>query len=479
MTFKTEKTLILSLILLYILVFAVFTFVRHYNFQTQAFDMGIFKQAFWNTLQGRIMQSSIEGVQGINNHLGMHWSPFLFLLLPGYAIFPNPYFLLLAQTAALAIGAWPLYLLAKKILGKESRFPLFIAIAYLLYPSLHWVNKFDFHELPFLIPLLFAAFYFIETKNWLWLGIFSALAALVKEDAILIVLFIGLYLLIKKSSGGNEKKIGLAIVILSFIYFIIATKIIMPSLGGGLFHLSRYSYLGENVPEIIKNVFANPALVFKTIFNIQKLSYVFWLFLPVAFLPIFSGRLLIILIPGLAENLLSSWSSQTSGLYHYDSLLIAGIFFCAVYGLKNFLNRRFAPGRAQRPVLWFLIIALSAAFLARSPVSPFNFAVQLFQKNPHWETYRKIVKMIPDNASVTAETHLVPHLAHREKIYMLGTEPFQTDIIIIDGADLSGFANGDLLQSYADSYMNTGEYNFTILKDRYFILYKKGINLND
>ena len=32
-----------------------FTFARHLHFQTQAWDMGIFDQLFWNTIHGRFM----------------------------------------------------------------------------------------------------------------------------------------------------------------------------------------------------------------------------------------------------------------------------------------------------------------------------------------------------------------------------------------------------------------------------------------
>ncbi|MDO8429926.1 MAG: hypothetical protein Q7S73_00990, partial [bacterium] len=90
---------------------------------------------------------------------------------------------------------------------------------------------------------------------------------------------------------------------------------------------------------------------------------------------------------------------------------------------------------------------------------------------------RQLVKIVPQNASVTAHTNIVPHLTQREKIYMLGTEPSPADIALIDGADLSGFANEEVFQAYADYYINSGNYNFETLNNRYFILYKKGIQL--
>ncbi|TSC96379.1 MAG: hypothetical protein Athens101426_384 [Parcubacteria group bacterium Athens1014_26] len=473
MSASSEKKIVLAAICIYIIVFGVFTGLRHYNFQTQAWDMGIFDQTFWNTAHGRFMENSFETAK---NHLGIHMSPFLVLLAPGYALFPSPYFLLIIQTIALALGAWPLYLLAKKVLsGFDKKWPVIITL-------------FDFHELPFLIPLLLTSFYFIETKKWLWTTIFLALSASVKEDAILVVMFMGIYIFIK--SGKNKsiketqnienkkflgiKKFGALTAIFSLIYFIAATKIIMPSLGGGLLSINRYSQLGGSVAEIAKNLFTNPWLFIKTIFAAQKMGYVFWLLVPAGFMTLFSGPVLLTLVPPLAENLLSSWNSQVSGLYHYDALLIAGIFAGLVYGLKFFLNHW---PKKQKIAIVALLVAGAASFLIRSPISPFLFPTELFRPNAHWDAYREIIKKIPANASVAAQTNLVPHLSKRQNIYVLGTEPSPADILIIDGADLTGFTDEKTFQTYADSYMDSGLYNFTAIENRYFILNKKDIEL--
>ena len=221
---------LISGVLLYILIVGVFVSFRHYNFQTQGWDMGIFAQSLWNTSEGRVMQNTLEDVP---NHFGVHFSPGLLLLIPGYMVFESPYYLLWIQTLALALGALPLYFLSKKVLDDE-RISLLIAFAYLLFPSLHWVNIFDFHEIAFFVPLFIAAVYFIEVQRF-WLSVlFLLLAASFKEDAALIIFFAGLFMLVKyffRSDGDKNKSPlfpGTFILLFSLLYSVITLKFLMP-----------------------------------------------------------------------------------------------------------------------------------------------------------------------------------------------------------------------------------------------------------
>lgn len=465
------------MILAYFIFFSLFTSFRHYNFQTQAWDMAIFSQTLWNTIHGKIMFNSLEEIKGPYNHLAVHMRPFMFLLVPGYALFPSPYFLLIIQTLGLALGAWPIYLLAKKILP-PGNWPLILTAGYLLYPPLHWVNTFDFHEIAFFIPLFLTALYFLETKRWGWMGLFLALAASTKEDAVLIVLFSGLYLILKPATDGwrsTQRKLGVAIILLSTFYFLLATKIIMPALGGGLLRLDRYAALGSTPSEIIGNLIRHPGLFVQTIFTQNKLEYLFWIFLPVSFLPIFSWQSLALIIPGILENTLTGFKSQFAGLYQYDAVIIGGIFIGAIYGLKKVLIRFPAQKILAERIL---IGAIALGFFFRSPINPLTFPTAIFKSNPQWKTFRTMTRLVPPAASVAAQTNLVPHLANREQIYLLGREPFPVDIALIDGADLTGFESETNFQTYADNYIRSGKYDFQTIEDRYFVIYKKELQLN-
>ncbi|OGZ55832.1 MAG: hypothetical protein A3J04_01415 [Candidatus Ryanbacteria bacterium RIFCSPLOWO2_02_FULL_47_14] len=461
-----------TIIALYVVVFGAFTSFRHYNFYTQTWDMGAFVQTMWNTTQGRIMFNNIEE---IHNTLGVHMSPWLFALVPGYLLFQSPYYLLIVQTIALALGAIPAYLLAYHILRKKS-YALAFATNYLLYPALHWINSYDFHPVSFAVPFLLGAFYFFEKRNLLWMTIFLALAASTREDIILVVLFFGFFVLAQNKTDAplkatRERKIGATIALCAIVYFLLAIKVIMPSLGGGLLRLDRYAHLGSSFSEIATTAITNPALIAKTILAPEKILYFLWLFIPVAFLPFFSWRSLILVIPGLVENMLTTFPFQFTGLYQYDSVLVAGILYGAIRGAHTVISRW---PRKRKVVLGIIISAMILGFTARSPLNPFFFPTFVFRSSPRADAFREIVKSVPDGTPLAANTNLIPHLSHREHAYMLGDEPPNIDLVIIDAQDPTGFASAEDFQSYVERYAQSEDYSVQIFRDRYFIFHRKG-----
>lgn len=472
-TFRKHRLIIIA-IAAYMVIFGIVGVYRHYNFQTQTWDMGVFDQLFWNTINGRVMQSSIEEIP---NHFGIHWSPGLLLLVPGYAVFPSPYFLIIIQVLALALGAWPLYKLALRVLKQELPAKL-IAVAYLLYPALHWVNLFDFHEIAFFVPLMLAGMYFMESKQFV-LG-FSALflAANMKEDAIIAVAFYLLYIFVRKTPGTpqwwtRERKFALAAFIGFAVYFILVIKVFMPAFGGGLLRLDRYANLGNSFGDIAKNIITKPQLLIATVATLPKFMYVFWLLIPVIGLPLFSGSAFLLLVPGLLENLLTAYQSQFTGFYQYDALLIPGIFFAAIIGAGNMMRRK--PGYSK--ILHGALIAgMLVGFFTRSPLNPFTFPFNLFGTNERWEVYRGMLNdtQMPPDASVTAQTNLLPHLSRREKIYQLGMEHVFADAAFIDTGDQFGFeGNTDAFGAYITQYTKNDAYQTTVYNDRYLVVKKK------
>jgi uncharacterized membrane protein len=337
--FKSRQELFLWLsVFLYIAVFVTVAILRHNLFLTQTWDLGAFTQMYWRATHGFGFGTPIEQAP---NHLGVHMSPFLYLLIPGYWLFQSPVYLLVMQTLALALGAVPLYYSAKLLLP-QSKWPLTVAIAYLCYPSLHWINLFDFHEVPFFIPLVLTAVYFFLRQRWWWSGIFFVLAASVSENSIVAISALAFYLAFSKlgiatvESGSKKQRwFGLGVFLISIVYFVIAVKILMPAAGGGFFRIDRYTQFGNSLPEVAINMVTKPSILFSTLWQWSRLYYLAGIFLPILLVPFFSGWALITLAPGIAQNVLSTFSFQTSSFYQYDATLLPALWLTVIIGLRH------------------------------------------------------------------------------------------------------------------------------------------------
>ena len=455
--FLNKNKLIFLMVFLYIVVFSSVSCLKHATFQTQAYDLGIFEQTFWNSVHGRFMYNTIE----YSNHFAVHMSPIMILLLPIYYFFQSPYFLLIFQSIALGLGAIPLYFLAKKYINKKAG--LVFAITYLIYPSLHYINLYDFHPVSFAIPLLLFSLYFIEINKYSLASIFLLLSAMCKENITLAVSFIGIYIFFVK----KRKFFGISVFLLSILWFIFSIMVIMPLFGGNLARIDRYSNLGSGFYDIMKNVI-NPFVFFPTVFQGSKLIYLLKLFLPVSFLSLLYLPGLVLLVPGLSQNLLTNYYPQYSGIYQYDSILIPFIFILAVFGFGKILKRK------KELINLFLMVILIVSifsFTLFSPISPFNFRDD-FRANDNCKTLNQIVGLIPENSSVTSNTYLLPHLAHRKEIYMIGHEKDFTDYVVADLGQAFPFSSIKSKQQYLLKYDK--DYESQVFNGR-FIMFKKKI----
>ena len=119
--------------------------------------------------------------------------------------------LLWLQAAALALGAWPIYLLARRWLrralcsstgaadvgGRLADLAawggLIFALAYLLSPALQAAAVSEFHALPLAAPLIAWAFWTVEQRQWGRFVLAAFLLANVQEGMALLTALLGLY----------------------------------------------------------------------------------------------------------------------------------------------------------------------------------------------------------------------------------------------------------------------------------------------
>jgi uncharacterized membrane protein len=427
------------LILAYILFFALLTLRKHSAFQTTAFDLGNVDQAVWNTRHGRIL--AMTNIEGLTNRLGTHVEPILVPVSLLYFVWSDPRTLLLLQTVIIALGAWPVYLLAQRALrstkhaeqvadpgsriaNRVSRcalraFPLVFALAYLLFPALQSANAFDFHAVALAPTLFLFAFYFLETERWSAYALFSLMTMGCKEEMALLVAMLGLYALAIR----GKWLAGLATIALAALWFVLAVGVIMPFFDpGGVAPLAnRYAYLGDSPLKMAASMIARPGVVIERLISIENLEYLLSLLAPVAFLSLLAPHVLLLSIPTLLVNLLSTdgFMRQLEG-FHYAAPLVPIVVVSAAYGAA-WLVHRFPHARPLPAVLATVVLVTTLLYHYAHGYTPLaaGFAESWPVVTHHHRLGEQIARGIPAEASLAALPHPNPHASQRQQLAMI------------------------------------------------------------
>ena len=209
-------------------------------FETGRFDVGNLTQAVWSTAHGRFLEmTDLQGVQF--SRLGAHFDPLVALLAPLWWLWPSPDMLLVVQAVGVALGAVPVFLLARKHLGGEWS-GLCFALVYLLYPPTQWLVVDDFHPVALATPLLLGAIWFLDEDRLLPFALCAVAACLTKEQVGLVVAMLGIW----HAFAHGRRRAGLVIFAAGAIVAVIATAVIIPHYapGGGSPFAGRYDAVG-------------------------------------------------------------------------------------------------------------------------------------------------------------------------------------------------------------------------------------------
>jgi len=434
--------LLLTAIVIYGTVFSYFTVLKHHRFSSFAWDLGTFDQAFYTTLfHGRLFYYTPELLVNISgSFFAVHFSPILFLFLPFYAIHPSSVTLLVLKSFILALGALPLYLLAKEAL-KNERASFIIALCYLLYPGVQASNWFDFQPQALLPLLIFSSAYFLLRKRWKLYFAATFLALMVEEHISLIILVIALYYLSKsglrrlpqsiKQLKMNRQVALTLTVAFSVIWFITArTAMSRFPIEAELLEeykaLNNFEVLGiEGDPLSLPiHVLQHPDLAFQALLYDYpvKFLYIILLFGPLLFIPLRS-RLSITIFALITPFLLSNFKAYYTIGCHYPLYILPLVFLAGVEVLSKRVRMT-----DWMPTLRNMVVVTLIFIVSTSPISPlaeafsnqgFFWYPTLLPLDERVESMHAMLKMVPPNASVLTQNHVFPHVSNRLNAYVI------------------------------------------------------------
>lgn len=392
----------------YIAVFGSLTWSQQSNYGTFGFDMGIYDQGIWLVSRGRTPFLTIRGL----NYFAHHVNVVTLAFVPFYWLGAGPHFLYAVETVALAAGAIPLWLLGRDRL-QNPWVALAPAGAYLLYPSVEWINWWHFHPDALIIgPLLFA--YWLATRQrWGWYWVAVAVALSCKEDAALAIFVLGLVVALKFGRRGQ----GLLTSAAGAAWFLICTKLIIPIANGGgaPFYSDLFPGFGNSLPAIAWTMARHPTRVWRLATQKERFTYYAQLFWPVGLVALLELPVLAIGGPQLLINVVSGHGYTHDIKYHYSSIVVAGVFLATVEACAH--RGRTPAGR--RFLAGLVLAAALAGNVAWSP-SPLGvkFHTGIWAKPaPKHAALNAALKLVPRGAGVAAMYYIVPHLTHRSLIY--------------------------------------------------------------
>jgi len=396
------------LLVVYIAVFGTLTYDQQSNYGTFGFDMGIYDQAIWLMAHFKTPFVTIRGL----NYFGNNVNLITVLFVPAYWLGAGPHFLYFTQTVWLAAGAVPVWLLARDRLH-DGWLALPLSAAYLLYPSTEWINEWQFRPDALMIAPLMFAYWAATRRYWRWFWVATAVTLSCKEDAGLAVLALGVVLWLKQ--GQRARAVLVSAVGAS--WFVLCTKVVIPWANGGgqPFYVSLFPGYGNSMFAILKNLVVHPTRWMRAATSKTNMTYYTQLFWPVGLVALLEPAVLLIGLPQLFINVISSEGYTNNIDFYYTSLVLAGIFLATVEACGR---RGASPARRRSTVAWVFAAALACNVAwSPSPISVKYHDGEWAQPTRADKAIDAAIRLVPKRAAVSATYDIDDHLSHRVLIY--------------------------------------------------------------
>jgi uncharacterized membrane protein len=389
----------------FVVAFTRATWTLHDRFGTYGFDLGIYDQGTWLLSRPRAPFVTVRGL----DLFGLHASYILALVAPLYRLWADPRLLLLLQVLFLAVPAVVIYRLGARHLGHPAA-GLAVAVAYLAYPGVQWAITWQFHPEAIAAGLLALAVLAADRRDHGAMAVLLALAALCGEEVGLVVAGFGGLLVV-----GGRRVVGWRTVGAGLAWFLVATFVLVPAVNGRETRLfeTGYGLTGGGPRALLAGLPTMAGHALQTGLANDGLAYLLLVFVPLLGLPLLRPMWLLPVAPPLLLNLAAVQPEHHQIRFHYLAtaapLLAAG----AVAGLAAVRKRR---RRLLAPLL--VLLVLVAGFMdwrfGPAPWSRDPVAIPVGRAD---RAQREALALVDPDAAVSAQYNLVPHLAHRPRIY--------------------------------------------------------------
>lgn len=404
---------------------SITTISTHRNFGTACHDFGLFVQMYHSLIDNGTAVTSCER-DVLISHFKIHASYIFYALVPVFKMFPKPETLLISQAVLSMGGVIPMFLIAKRHNFKGFSL-FFMGIAYVFCIGIVYPCYYEFHENAFLPTVLMWLLWAVDRKNYIMFYIMSVLTCIVKEDAPLYVICIGLYLFFE-DKGKIRRMNGLIMALFAGAYMLFITQWLTEHGDGQMMMGSRFGHLmidsSGGLTEVVKNALLNPAYLFSLLVKEDTLKFFLQVMIPLMFIPFFTNKIrrFLLLVPFVVMNLVigADYGYAANVNFQYIFGPICLILYMCIINIDDMGQR----GKQNIP------IALgTAAFIMTFGTVSGKWGSYISYQNgrDYFDSLEVMLDTIPKDASIGTDVFIIPHVADHKEIYIFDANDWNED----------------------------------------------------
>ena len=426
-TIKKQDTAFLAIVVVATIGYSLLSLVNHSLFKTYTLDLGIYTNALFDYVHFRLPDCSMFKSRDMLL-LCDHFDLYLVLLSPLVYVFGS-WTLLVVQIAAMIFGGIGIYKLVGLYTDDHLLPPLAMIVFYFSFGIIQAL-AFDYHSNVVAAMLLPWLFWGLKQRRFVLASVLVILFVIGKENMSLLLFFVVIGLMWDYRRDKTTMWYLSAYALFSLLYFVLVNMVVMPKLGGLGGGFYRYAYLGDNYADIALNLISHPGETLRILFSntsgnpagdgLKKEFYQCALLSGMLF-TLMKPNYLLMLVPLIGQKMFSSdramWGIAMQYSVEFVPILVVSSFI-VIAKLEN--------GHWGRLLALALLISTIATtfYTVGVPKSYVRLDHLCIYQGRHYKQSgfdadfaRKLMKQIPDDASVCASSVFVPHLALREKIY--------------------------------------------------------------
>lgn len=398
---KPQRVLIIWILLLSI-AYSALSIIRHNHFQSGGFDLGLYDQAVWQYANFQWPYNTIKDRFILGDHLTLT----LPLLAPLFWLWEDVRILLIFQAVWVSLSVLAIYKIALLRLAKSDGLTILsrsrqdcqwtalcVSIVYSLFYGLQYLVYFDFHPVVIGVGLLAWIAFFLESGKTRWMIAAVVALLLTQENMGLALGGLGMIYFFR------FRRAALWFIIVGILYSVAAARVI------ALFSPVGFEYQPE-VP-------LNPWIAVTRFFDHpEKRQVWWWSFASFSFLPLLSPGAILAVVSDLAQYFISGehFVQMWTPFKHHRAILGVFLALGTLDGLVLLKRWKTAP-------LILLSVALMFQYLWHLPINKL-VKVEYWKEEQWMSDNRALFATVPPGAAVATQQNFVPHLSHRNQIYL-------------------------------------------------------------